>query len=107
MPTDTTMDLATPAASLSPVLGRYFERTWSHGVGHRLYDTSGEAYLDFANGIAVTALGLAHLAQPGDVGQRLVEVLDVLPEHLDVLPALSQAKATANHRPTAVWGSHW
>ena len=61
MSTDTTVDLATPsAASLTPVLGRYFERTWSHGVGHRLYDTSGKAYLDFANGIAVTALGHAH-----------------------------------------------
>jgi 4-aminobutyrate aminotransferase len=61
MSTDTTLDLATPtAASLTPVLGRYFERTWSHGVGHRLYDTAGKAYLDFANGIAVTALGHAH-----------------------------------------------
>jgi 4-aminobutyrate aminotransferase-like enzyme len=60
MSTDT-IDLAAPAAaSLTPVLGRYFERTWSHGVGHRLYDTSGKAYLDFANGIAVTALGHAH-----------------------------------------------
>ena len=45
---------------LTPVLGRYFERSWSHGEGHRLYDTSGKAYLDFANGIAVTALGHAH-----------------------------------------------
>ena len=61
MSTDTTIDLAAPgAASLTPVLGRYFERTWSHGVGHRLYDTAGKAYLDFANGIAVTALGHAH-----------------------------------------------
>ena len=61
MSTDTTIDPAAPsAASLTPVLGRYFERTWSHGVGHRLYDTSGKAYLDFANGIAVTALGHAH-----------------------------------------------
>ena len=34
-------DLATEAASLTPVLGRYFQRTWSHGVGHRLYDTDG------------------------------------------------------------------
>jgi 4-aminobutyrate aminotransferase len=48
------------APNLSPVLGRYFEREWSHGEGHRLYDTDGRAYLDFANGIAVTALGHAH-----------------------------------------------
>jgi 4-aminobutyrate aminotransferase len=46
--------------NLTPVLGRYFERTWSHGEGHRLFDTEGRAYLDFANGIAVTALGHAH-----------------------------------------------
>ncbi len=45
---------------MTPVLGRYFERDWSHGRGHRLYDTDGKAYLDFANGIAVTALGHAH-----------------------------------------------
>ncbi len=51
---------AAAAASLTPVLGRYFQRTWSHGIGHRLYDTAGKAYLDFANGIAVTALGHAH-----------------------------------------------
>ena len=48
------------APNLTPVLGRYFQREWSHGVGHRLYDTSGKADLDFANGIAVTALGHAH-----------------------------------------------
>lgn len=48
------------AANLTPVLGRYFERTWSYGEGHRLFDTDGRAYLDFANGIAVTALGHRH-----------------------------------------------
>jgi 4-aminobutyrate aminotransferase len=48
------------APNLTPVLGRYFERTWSHGEGHRLYDTDGRGYLDFANGIAVTALGHRH-----------------------------------------------
>ena len=55
------MELAvTPAPHLTPVLGRYFQRQWSHGEGHRLFDTDGRAYLDFANGIAVTALGHAH-----------------------------------------------
>ena len=53
-------DLAAEAKHLSPVLGRYFERSWDHGEGHRLYDTAGRAYLDFANGIAVTALGHHH-----------------------------------------------
>jgi 4-aminobutyrate aminotransferase len=60
--TDATLpaDLSTIADHLTPILGRYFERSWSHGEGHRLYDTSGRAYLDFANGIAVTALGHHH-----------------------------------------------
>ena len=53
-------DFAERAGSLSPVLGRYYERSWSHGEGHRLYDTSGRAHLDFANGIACTILGHAH-----------------------------------------------
>jgi 4-aminobutyrate aminotransferase len=47
---------------LSPVLARYFERNWDHGEGHRLYDTDGKAYLDFATGIAVTVLGHRHPA---------------------------------------------
>jgi 4-aminobutyrate aminotransferase len=50
----------TPAPHLTPIVGRYYQREWSHGKGHRLYDTDGKAYLDFANGIAVTALGHAH-----------------------------------------------
>jgi len=52
---------ALAAANLTPVLGRYFERSWSHGEGHRLYDTAGRAYLDLANGIAVSALGHRNL----------------------------------------------
>ena len=54
------VDYSILARSLTPVLGRYFERSWSHGQGHRLYDTDGRAYLDFANSIAVTALGHHH-----------------------------------------------
>ena len=53
---------ALAAAHLTPALGRYFEKSWSHGEGHRLYDTDGKAHLDFANGIAVTALGHVHPA---------------------------------------------
>jgi 4-aminobutyrate aminotransferase len=53
-------DLSSVADHLTPVLGRYYERSWSHGEGHRLFDTDGRAYLDFANGIAVTALGHHH-----------------------------------------------
>jgi 4-aminobutyrate aminotransferase len=59
-PSDT-LDLAALAGpNMSPVLGRYMDRSWSHGIGHRLYDTAGREYLDFANGIAVTALGHTH-----------------------------------------------
>ena len=59
---EVTPDYAALATSLSPVLGRYFERSWSHGDGHFLFDTAGKAYLDFANGIAVTVLGHRHPA---------------------------------------------
>ncbi len=55
------LDLAALARpNMSPVIGRYMDRSWSHGVGHRLFDTAGRDYLDFANGIAVTTLGHAH-----------------------------------------------
>ena len=47
-------------ATLSPILGRYYQQTWVRGEGHRLFDSDGRAYLDFANGIAVTSLGHAH-----------------------------------------------
>jgi 4-aminobutyrate aminotransferase len=58
LPAATGLDLAALAAdNLTPVLGRYYERSWSHGEGHRLYDTDGRAYLDFGNGIAVSVLG--------------------------------------------------
>ncbi len=63
VPADTLGPMTTahdPAPNLTPVLGRYFQREWSHGQGHRLFDTDGRAYLDFANGIAVTALGHVH-----------------------------------------------
>ena len=59
-PVTAVADAAAIAPHLTPVLGRYFQREWSHGQGHRLYDTAGRAYLDFANGIAVTALGHVH-----------------------------------------------
>jgi 4-aminobutyrate aminotransferase len=47
-------------ATLSPVLGRYFQQAWVRGEGHRLFDSDGRSYLDFANGIAVTSLGHAN-----------------------------------------------
>ena len=66
------IDLAALARShLTPVLGRYFERGWSHGEGHRLYDTAGKAYLDFANGIAVSALGHHHPAVTAAIHEQV------------------------------------
>jgi 4-aminobutyrate aminotransferase len=47
---------------LSPILGRYYERSWSHGEGHTLYDSAGRGFLDFACGIATTSLGHHHPA---------------------------------------------
>ncbi len=55
-------DLSERSAHLSPVLARYFQRTWIRGEGHRLWDAEGKEYLDFACGLAVTILGHAHPA---------------------------------------------
>src|SRR6187397_1263279 len=62
-------------ANLTPVLGRYFERSWSHGQGHRLFDTDGKAYLDFANGIAVTALGHTHPRVPAAIHAQVDKLI--------------------------------
>jgi len=72
---------ATSPRHLSPTLGRYFERTWSHGEGHRLYDAEGRACLDFACGIATTVLGHRHpevTAAIVEQAQRLVHVCNGL-----------------------------
>lgn len=106
---DSATDLAARAWHISPVLGRYFERSWSHGEGHRLFDTAGRAYLDFANGIAVTVLGHRHpavtaaihaqadrlIGPTGAMGYaepvvRLTELLaDELPEPIDTVLLLN------------------
>jgi 4-aminobutyrate aminotransferase len=70
------VDLAALARThLTPVLGRYFERSWSHGEGHRLYDTAGRAYLDFANGIAVSALGHHHPAVTAAIHEQVDKLI--------------------------------
>ena len=63
---------------LSPVLARYFERSWSHGDGHRLYDTDGRAYLDFATGIATTILGHRHPAVTAAIHAQADRLLHVM-----------------------------
>ena len=65
------------AHALSPVLGRYFQRAWSHGEGHRLFDTDGNAYLDFANGIAVTSLGHAHPRVSAAIHEQVDKLLHI------------------------------
>jgi 4-aminobutyrate aminotransferase len=65
------------ARALSPVLGRYFQRAWSHGEGHRIYDTDGKAYLDFANGIAVTSLGHGHPRVSAAIHEQVDRLLHV------------------------------
>ena len=70
------VDLAALAsANLTPVLGRYFERSWARGVGHHLYDTDGKAYLDFANGIAVSVLGHSHPAVTAAIHAQVDEMI--------------------------------
>jgi 4-aminobutyrate aminotransferase len=63
---------------LSPVMARYFERSWSHGDGHRLYDTDGRAYLDFATGIAVTILGHRHPRVSAAVHEQVDRMLHLM-----------------------------
>jgi 4-aminobutyrate aminotransferase len=80
------------SATLSPVLGRYFELAWDRGEGHRLYDTEGRQYLDFANGIAVTSLGHAHPRVSAAVHaqvDRLVHVCNGL-GHLEPVTQLAE-----------------
>jgi 4-aminobutyrate aminotransferase len=63
---------------LSPVMARYFERDWSHGDGHRMYDTDGKAYLDFATGIATTVLGHRHPAVNGAIHAQTDRLLHLM-----------------------------
>src|SRR5688572_24208639 len=72
---------------LSPVMARYFERDWSHGDGHRLYDTDGKAYLDFATGIATTILGHRHPAVSAaihDQSERLLHLMQGMGYHAPI-----------------------
>jgi len=62
---------------LSPILGRYFERSWSHGEGHLLYDTAGRGFLDFACGIATTSLGHHHPAVTAAIKDQADKLLHI------------------------------
>ncbi len=62
---------------MSPILGRYYERSWSHGEGHLLYDTSGRGFLDFACGIATTSLGHHHPAVTAAIKDQADKLLHI------------------------------
>jgi 4-aminobutyrate aminotransferase len=62
---------------LSPILGRYYERSWSHGEGHVLYDSAGRGFLDFACGIATTSLGHHHPAVTAAIKDQADKLLHI------------------------------
>ncbi|HVA86568.1 MAG TPA: aminotransferase class III-fold pyridoxal phosphate-dependent enzyme [Candidatus Saccharimonadales bacterium] len=62
---------------LSPILGRYFDRSWDHGEGHYLVDTAGRRYLDFACGIATTSLGHRHPAVTRAIHEQADKLLHI------------------------------
>ncbi len=66
---------------LSPILGRYYERSWERGEGHTLFDSAGRGYLDFTCGIATTSLGHHHPAVTAaikDQADRLLHICNAL-----------------------------
>jgi 4-aminobutyrate aminotransferase len=62
---------------LSPILGRYYERSWSHGEGHTLYDSAGRGFLDFTCGIATTSLGHHHPAVTAAIKDQADKLLHI------------------------------
>ncbi len=62
---------------LSPILGRYYESSWSHGEGHTLYDSAGRGFLDFACGIATTSLGHHHPAVTAAIKDQADKLLHI------------------------------
>jgi len=62
---------------LSPILGRYYETSWSHGEGHTLYDSAGRGFLDFACGIATTSLGHRHPAVTAAIKDQADKLLHI------------------------------
>ena len=93
---------------LSPVLGRYFQRTWVRGQGHRLWDADGHQVLDFACGIAVTVLGHGHPRVSAAIHAQvdtLVHVCNGL-GYLDPVSRLADAIADATRLASAI-GARW
>ena len=81
--------LSERSGHLSPVLARYFQRTWVRGEGHRLWDAEGRQYLDFACGLAVTVLGHAHPAVSAAIHAQTDQLLHMC-NGLGFLPPVTQ-----------------
>jgi 4-aminobutyrate aminotransferase len=96
-PTIDHADLA--ARHLSPVLGRYFEKLWVRGEGHRLYDADGRGYLDFANGIAVSVLGHRHPAVTAAIHQQVDRLIAPMAAMGYAEPVIELAAAVAGVMP--------
>ena len=62
---------------MSPILGRYYERSWDHGEGHTLYDSEGRGFLDFTCGIATTSLGHHHPAVTAAIKDQADKLLHI------------------------------
>ena len=79
-------------ATLSPILGRYFQQAWVRGEGHRLFDSDDRGYLDFANGIAVTSLGHAHPRVNAAIHAQVDQLIHVCNGlgHLDPVTRLAE-----------------
>jgi 4-aminobutyrate aminotransferase len=90
-------DLA--ARHLSPVLGRYFEKEWVRGEGHRLYDADGRGYLDFANSIAVSALGHRHPAVTAAIHEQVDRLIAPMAAMGYAEPTVELAAAIAEVMP--------
>ncbi len=88
-----------PASHLSPTMARYFERTWTHGEGHRLFDAEGRSYLDFACGIAVTVLGHHHPGVTAAIKKQADQLLHVCNALGYVEPVSALAEAIAATMP--------
>jgi 4-aminobutyrate aminotransferase len=87
------------SAALSPILGRYFNRTWVRGEGHRLWDVDGKSYLDFACGIAVTGLGHGHPRVNAAIHEQVDRLLHVSNGLGFMLPVSELAAALAATLP--------
>lgn len=87
------------AEALSPVMARYFQRTWVRGEGHTVFDSEGRGYLDFACGLAVTVLGHAHPRVTEAITEQAGRLLHMCSGLGYMGPVSALAAAVADHLP--------